>query len=294
MKKGPANRVVLLPLILFYATTTDASYSVDLQFHGIELSGAVRTAIDGISVSPPRHQQFLEYGIFRGHSALRILPESELATIFAPEELRSETLRATLLLLRGHGDAAHETLLGVTLDNLVEAEYAATHPGQTDFSVKHPLSKYDDMLHSLIHRWEGTLKGEGNHTGYENAKYWAAGGPKNVDVVCHLFSNYLMQYACLECPLAVSQGVIAAKDGCEHEIIAEEGNHRTVKVPGNCWDPFAFIEILCRSKAEDKDEAISSENKQLLHDQLQQLEEYELYLLLLSQLFRLPKTAGTT
>jgi len=152
----------------------------------------------------------LTYGIFRGQSSLRRVRNYLAAERAEPEDNGTrDVIREILLSVNGEsktllslamllllsevegrtgkeegdggnicGDVAHEVLLGVNLDNVEEAEYAATHPGETNWSKQHPLSDVDDMAHSLIHRLEGNRRGEGNHTGYENAKYWIAGGPK--------------------------------------------------------------------------------------------------------------------
>ena len=121
----------------------------------------------------------LQYSIFRGTSALRHLSTEDEAVV-NPNAFGS-TACAALLLLRGHPDAAHEVLLGVTKTNLEEAEYAATHPG-SGWAEAHPLSDSADMLHAILHRLEGPAVGEGNHTGYVNAKYWLAGGGKRVSI----------------------------------------------------------------------------------------------------------------
>ncbi|CAJ1954733.1 unnamed protein product [Cylindrotheca closterium] len=139
---------------------------------------------------------------------------------------------ALLLLLAGHGDAAHDVLLGATLDNLKDAEYAATHRGQTNWAQEHPLSDLEDVLHSLIHRiYEGSRVGEGGYTGYENAQYWCAGGPKqyqepimaremkimnknaariptSTGVLAKVYQE-LCQLALKKAPICVSRGIIA-------------------------------------------------------------------------------------
>jgi hypothetical protein len=50
----------------------------------------------------------------------------ESSSIFTP---LSKTTKAIFLLVSGYGDAAHEVVLGVTVDNMDDGEYAATHPG---------------------------------------------------------------------------------------------------------------------------------------------------------------------
>lgn len=95
------------------------------------------------------------------------------------DDSKKKTKVALLLLSAGYGDAAHDVLLGTTFGNLEQAEYAATHRGQTNWAQEHPLSDWDDVLHSIIHRiCEGNRTGEGGYTGNENAQYWCAGGPK--------------------------------------------------------------------------------------------------------------------
>jgi hypothetical protein len=140
---------------------------------------------------PRKNRSALDYSIFRGQgSSLRNLPIKQRKWIE-----RFEKSLAALLLLVLHGslssseasslvlDAAHEVILGVRPDDediIKEAEFAATHPGQTKWMQNHPLSDVDDWIHSIIHRQEGDAIGEGNHTGWDNAKYWAAGGPKQL------------------------------------------------------------------------------------------------------------------
>jgi hypothetical protein len=149
-----------------------------------------------------------------------------------------------MLLLEGRGDAAHEAVLGVTADNFREAEYAASHP-PSNWSRLHPLSDEDDMVHSLVHRWEGEHVGEGNHTGWENAKYWACGGPKRLDgdeLGAHPVRRALALCAAERAPNLVRLGVVAPARG-EHRILADGGSHRSVVVPPGCWDPIQFIDL---------------------------------------------------
>jgi len=51
-------------------------------------------------------------------------------------------------------------------------------------------------LHALIHRSEGHYVGEGGHLGYENAKYWLAGGHKKLASLCdHAVRREMRDYA---------------------------------------------------------------------------------------------------
>ncbi|CAB9510703.1 expressed unknown protein [Seminavis robusta] len=72
-------------------------------------------------------------------------------------------------------------------DNLEEAEHAAPHRGQANWAEQHPLSDGADILLTVIHRLvEGNDLGEGDQTGYDNARYWDAGGPKLLSTLaCH-------------------------------------------------------------------------------------------------------------
>jgi hypothetical protein len=160
--------------------------------NGIDLPTTLRTAIQSVDFASILHLQrtnqaqlAIRYDISKGKSALRDLAEPERALLLcdtaneSPPFL-SKTVQAILLLcLYQQSDAAHEVILGVTRNRLDDAEYAATHPGQTTWSQDHPLTDVDDMVHSLMHRLcEGSLIGEGGYSGWENAAYWAAGGPK--------------------------------------------------------------------------------------------------------------------
>jgi hypothetical protein len=152
-----------------------------------------------------------------------------------------------LLLLREQVDAAHELILGVTWNNKEEAEYAATHRGQTNWTQEHPLTDKDDAIHAALHRLEGSARGEGNHTGYDNAKYWLAGGPKALEKPAqHVVRTALARIARERAPCCVDAGVISS--GAKHVIIAGGGKTRNVCVPEGEWDGFVFVDI-CERRA---------------------------------------------
>ena len=253
---------------------------VDVKFKG--LRNDLRMAeIDSLRLFskpplPADAMQPMTYGIFKtGQSALRTVDEKDQHLIL-PEilfGLQSKRQRnrnapaatesllqphhyrvcAVLLLLRGYSDAAHEVLLGVSLDNLQEAEYAATHRGETDWAQKHPLSDAADILHAAIHRMvEGNQLGEGDQTGYDNAKYWLAGGPKLLEAPAHHpIRETLVRIAREHTPKCVAEGgVIAGEngsgEGVEHTVLSGGGKSRVVCVPCGQWDDFAFLELCQR------------------------------------------------
>lgn len=204
----------------------------------------------------------------------------------------------SLLLLCRHlqSDAAHEVLLGVETTNIDDAEYAATHPGKTSWAVDHPLTAYDDMVHSVLHRMcEGDLVGEGGYTGWENAAFWAAGGPKmnyyssasssdenhrppnksDQHPVRSALAMAALQYA----PDCVNAGIVSLKQpGQQHVIIAGGGRNRTVSVPTGWWDPFCYIDLLRAHSTTKHTSALQSE--------LDWLQELELRLLLRFELLQ--------
>ncbi|GAX24875.1 hypothetical protein FisN_2Lh146 [Fistulifera solaris] len=219
----------------------------------------------------------LQYTLQRhGISALRSLKTTDF-WLFGTHETPSKIAQAIWLLICGYGDAAHEVLLGVNATNQDIAEYAATHPGQTSWHQDHPLEDVNDLVHSLIHRYEGDFMGEGGHSGFENAKYWAAGGPKeyknfgNTDAASSvsLIHKALLQWSSLHTP-KIAADVVSTNSARIHSIIASGGKRRQVVVAPGCWDPFAFID-LCSTA-----EQLSS----LEQDQLKILQEFELRLLL--------------
>jgi hypothetical protein len=219
----------------------------------------------------------LHYTLQRhGTSALRSLKTTDI-WLFGTHETPSKIAQAIWLLICGYGDAAHEVLLGVNETNQDFAEYAATHPGQTSWHQDHPLEDVNDLVHSLIHRCEGASMGEGGHSGLENAKYWAAGGPKeytnfgNTDAApsVNLIHKALLQWSSLHTP-KIAASVVSTNSARIHSIIASGGKRREVVVRPGCWDPFAFIN-LC-GKAEQL--------SYLEQDQLRGLQEFELRLLL--------------
>jgi len=220
-----------------------------LKAHGMTDTETTKEE-EGLIINP-----CLEYPIFHGKSALWSLPDSchemiqrELSSLSSSSsssdddndvgKKKKKEKVALLLMLAGYGDAAHDVLLGTTLDNLQEAEYAATHRGQTNWAGEHPLSDLDDVLHSLIHRiYEGSTHGEGGYTGYENAQYWCAGGPKKYEAPIAAakaeWNNYeattpttgvlllakvyqeLCQLALKHTPICVSRGIIAQAPAVE-------------------------------------------------------------------------------
>ena len=269
---------------------------VDKKLRG--LRNALRLAeIDSLqlfSKTPPLKP--MQYSIFKqGRSALRDIAKQDKHLVM-PERLfgipksrcRTSHYRAcaALLLLRGYSDAAHEVLLGVTLDNLKEGEFAATHRGQTDWAEKHPLNDASDMLHAAVHRIvEGNQRGEGGHTGYENACYWLAGGPKLLDSPkAHPVREALAKIAQEHAPMCLAAGIIAPRSsnttsnraGTEHSVLSGGGKTRTVCVPPGQWDDFVFLE-LCRCWKEGlliKD----------LEDEVATLQRAEIILLLRNEL----------
>lgn len=200
----------------------------------------------------------MEYDLFRGVSALRSLSKHETSIldpsyyglkIDSSEHAKASFYRSAsiLLLLAGNPSAAHEILLGVTFAELEDAEFAATHPGQTPWAQNHPQCFTDtsDLLHSILHRFEGPHFGEGNHTGYENAKYWALGGPEfRKTPAPHPIRELLTKRAREVAPLCcASRGLL----GLETEASELRADDDRVGV----WDDLAFID-LCRRKQEGK------------------------------------------
>ena len=227
------------------------------------------------------------YSIFRGRSALRDLPDECKSMVSSTSSPLTKSCKAMLLLIAGHADASHDILLGVTLEDLESAEYAAMHRGQTNWTQEHPLGDVDDLVHSILHRSEGGSVGEGGHTGYENAKYWAAGGPKALKgplSSCSSESTLLKVYQSLcrlareKSPLCVAAGVIAA-DHTSHEILADGGKRRTVQVPQGCWDPFCLINLCRRCDSDDDNssgDALQSEIYYLQNQEFEFLLKHEL------------------
>jgi hypothetical protein len=215
---------------------------------------------------------------------------------------------ALLLLLDGHGDAAHEILLGVTMKNLEEAEIAATHPPST-WSQRHPLNDLDEIVHSIVHRWEGQHIGEGNHTGWENAMYWAAGEPpklprhqhrKNNPAVLvpsslgHPVRQALAAFAVRRAPRLVRLGVVVAPSSssssdspssCHHEILAGGGECRTVSVPGGWWDPFQFVKLKQRYH-QLRCEGSSAPDTDACWREIQEVERHEIALVIKYSMLR--------
>lgn len=236
----------------------------------------------------------MEYSIFQGVSSIRDISDSDKHLVDpdvlfgsiasstdadCPREAADaqRCACATLLLLRGYLDAAHDVILGITLDNVEEGEYAASHRGETNWMQEHPLSDSADLIHAAIHRLEGSAVGEGDHMGYENSKYWLVGGPKALErPAMHSVRTDLARMARECAPCCVTQGVIAGENGAKHSIIAGGGKMRTVHVPAGQWDGFVFVDLCERRECG----VLSQE----LIDEVTMLQRAELVLLLRSQL----------
>jgi hypothetical protein len=295
-------RLVLFSLLtLTLAISPSRKPTLDI-LNGIDLPTTLRTAIQSIDFASILHEQranqaqlAIRYDISKGKSALRDLAEPERALLLCGATNESppilpKTVQAILLLcLFQRSDAAHEVILGVTRDKLEDAEYAATHPGQTTWSQDHPLTDVDDMVHSLMHRLcEGSLTGEGGYRGWENAAYWAAGGPKcrfaipsSSEPEQHPVRSALACAASEHAPHCIRAGVVrnaGNEDSRRHCIIAGGGSTRHVSVPLGCWDPFCFIALIQRSCGASLDPDMERE--------LDWLQELELRLLLRFELMR--------
>lgn len=202
----------------------------------------------------------MKYGIFQGTSAFRCLSQDIKELIKKAEDASSELTKTSIALIllccNMNGDLPHEVMLGVNSTNLEEAEFAATNRGQTSWSKDHPLTDTDDMLHSAIHRLcEGNFVGEGGHTGWENAKFWAAGGPKMLYDGQKRHQEHPIRRALAEAvlehtPRCVNEGVVCRSHPCEHTIIAEGCNFRQCLVESGCWDPFCFVDLIIQSSSD--------------------------------------------
>ena len=240
----------------------------------------------------------MTYSIFIGTSSLRTLAEVDL-DVLRPSSFGVHGVRnspafhraaAALLLSRGRLEAAHEVVLGVTPHNLDEAEYAATHRGQTDWAESHPLMDTADRIHSIIHRLEGPALGEGNHTGYANAKYWILGGPK--ELVCpepHPIRDELRRRALQHAPNIANRGIIAGEGvdrrGPIHRVIAGGEKMRKVRVPPGEWDDIAFIDV-CKLRSEDRDGSKPGRLSKEECREIEILQEAELLLLIQHELIK--------
>lgn len=288
-------------LLLLYAFTTiislvecgDNIWGVNLPSHRQALRDALDNAERDLDALSARTTPIpMQYSIFQGASAVRSIPECDehlinLKALFGVTTSTSATAAqyracAILLLLRGLTDAAHDVILGVTPHNFEEAEYAATHRGETNWTQEHPLSDSADMIHAVLHRLEGSLKGEGGYKGYENSKYWLAGGPKALESPAKLsVRTVLARIAQDSAPYCVADGVVACEEGAKHSIIADGGNTRTVCVAAGEWDGFIFADLCERREygelsKEQADEVTMLQREELMLSLRSELDECEI------------------
>jgi hypothetical protein len=208
----------------------------------------------------------MHYNITKqGRSSLRNLTPSESEYVqlsenrFGDTSNRTSIILAPLLILLHGGqyslDKAHELILGVNRTNIEQAEYAATHPGKTSWSVDHPLDADQDLLHALIHRLEGEKVGEGGHTGFENAKYWLAGGDKMLESVeDHVVKDHLKEFVLKRNYLHHLD--LVPLETRTYSIIAGGGKRRDVVVESGTFDFFRF-HCMCEIRYGGQNENVS-------------------------------------
>jgi hypothetical protein len=232
--------------------------------YGLSVSPDVQAWLDQIvnrtNVLFRDQKSTLQYSIFQeGRSVLRDITNWNERL---PSLVQSNKLLVAISMLlwmysdrsssvdERHLDAAHEVLLGVTADNLAQAEYAATHRGKTSWSEQHPLTDEDDMLHAIVHRLEGNAIGEGGYSGWANAKYWSAGGPKQKEILGDHPVHQALSLICKQqLPSSSFSRLVDDSQSRQYEIIAGNDLTRWVTVKRGYWDPIAWID-LCQSQAE--------------------------------------------
>ncbi|GFH58306.1 hypothetical protein CTEN210_14783 [Chaetoceros tenuissimus] len=244
-------------------------------------SGNVHVMIDKFLQRIPEK---MNYNITaQGSSTLRNLTDTEYQIIEkfnnADEQINaSKILVPLLILLNGEisaMDKCHEMILGVNTTNIIDAEFAATHP-PTSWSKDHPLDSDQDILHAFLHRIEGNFVGEGGYRGYENAMYWLAGGSKKLDsYTSHFIWDELKRY--IENDNRFGGLNLIAEDVRNYEIISGSGKTRVISVLKNNFDAFRYF-MLCEKRygdesAEDSSsQLILTENEKDLIDDLQRKE----------------------
>lgn len=244
-------------------------------------SGDVHAMIDRFLQRIPKK---MNYNITaHGSSTLRNLTDSEYQIIekFNNTDKHintSKMLVPLLILLNGKMsamDKCHEMILGVNTTNIIDAEFAATHP-PTSWSKDHPLDSDQDILHAFLHRIEGNFVGEGGYRGYENAMYWLAGGSKESDsLTSHYIWEELKRY--IKNKGAFGGLNLIAEDIRNYDIISGDGKTRVISVLTNTFDAFRYF-MLCEKRYEDESAEESNsqlgitENEKDLIDDLQRKE----------------------
>ena len=141
-------------------------------------------------------------------------------------------------------------MLGENMTNHAEQKEDAT--SSTDL----PLTTEQDMLQVLIHRLEGQEVGDGGHVGYENAKYWLAGGDKKLESVSdHIVRRGMRDYVAQRSDRFQCLDLIA-NDGSSNSssrtskriygIIAGGGKSREVNVYEGEFDCFRFVDLCAK------------------------------------------------
>lgn len=227
-----------------------------------------------------RIPQKMNYNITaQGSSTLRNLTDTENQIIekFNNADISASNMLVPLLILLNGEisaiDKCHEMILGVNTTNIVDAEFAATHP-PTSWSKDHPLDSDQDILHAFLHRIEGKFVGEGGYRGYENAMYWLAGGSKKLDsLTSHYIFDELKRYIENKDSLFGKLNLIA-EDVRKYEIISGGGKTRVISVLTNTFDAFRYVTLCERRYAADESNSQLklTENEKDLVDDLQRKE----------------------
>eukprot|EP00957_Ditylum_brightwellii_P171600 13064590-Ditylum_brightwellii.AAC.2 len=143
-------------------------------------------------------------------------------------------------------------ILGTVISNIDEAKCTAMNQGLTEWADCHPLTDSADIFHVFIHHFEGSHVGEGNHTGYNNAKYWLVCGPKKLgSPAVHAVILEMTRKATIIAPYCVqATGLVASslpslENGKSKEVkhitITGGDKNRIALVFDGEWDGFAFV-----------------------------------------------------
>lgn len=336
---GPVRRLAAFALATSTVVVGSTSYSLPPIFTSKRLveeypalGPMLRDAVDESEDFANLTSVKLNYGLFEGRSDLRALVADNIDEredgasasarllrpstfgIFRPRNEKAFRRAVAILLLlkdpRRNVDAAHELILGVTPHNMPQAEFAKTNReaprGKEWNDAQLPFDASSDLIHAIIHRLEGNRVGEGGYRGWENAKYWLGGGPKESGTpdARHDARRELAAWARANAPLCVSRrGVVSGRTGGEggddeggdaaHAIVAGGGTMRTVRVPRGDWDGFAFCDV-CKLRVEGRlDEEESREVGELQRMEMLLLLEYELAEAGFCATFREPATMPT-
>jgi len=168
---------------------------------------------------------------------------SNLTTLFGfrvENTFAAWTVAASLLLMLELYDQVHEIVLGnqPLLPSTEVWDWLHTFQEHPDsYWLYRSMSPENHYLHAILHRIEGHRVGEAGLIGFDNAKFWFAGGVEKPKWGLGPHPVFASLAAAAKSHAPLRKCCIRAED---HSVLVPPG--RQVQVAAG-WDPFAFVDF---------------------------------------------------